>query len=355
MPTSPCARAYALIDTDALRHNFRAVAASGGRTVAVVKANAYGHGAHVVVPALAAEGCDFFAVATLDEALQVRALSPRADVLILGYTPPCAAPLLARERLTQTVFSAAYAAALSTAATAPVFVHLKIDCGMHRLGIAPTDTAEIASVLHASRLRLCGVFAHLPSVVCDPAQTKRSLAAFSALLPTLPRVFTHVAASAALSLEGARFDGVRPGLALYGLADTLPSLRPAMRVYAPIVQIHALQAGEPVGYDGAFLTERPSRIGVLPMGYADGLPRAAVGHQVLLDGGERAPIVGRICMDQCMIDLTETTAKEGETVCVIPDFVPFAAHCGTIVYETLACLSARVERRQKGARDDRIS
>ncbi len=355
MPASFCERAFAQIDTDALAHNFRAIATLGGRTVAVVKANAYGHGAHIVVPALAASGCDFFAVATLDEALQVRALSPRADILILGYTPPREAPLLAREHLTQTVFSASYAAALSGAADTPVLAHLKIDCGMHRLGLSPTDSAGIASVLHAPKLHLCGIFTHLPSVTCDPAHTQRALAAFSALTRTLPHTFAHAAASAALSLDGARFDGTRPGLALYGLADTLPSLRPAMRVYAPIVQIHALPAGEPVGYDGAFCTTRPSRIGVLPIGYADGLPRAASGHRVLLKSGETAPLVGHICMDQCMVDLTQTSAKEGDTVCVIPDFAAFATHCGTIVYETLACLSTRVGRRQKGECHDRIS
>lgn len=355
MSTFPCEHSFAQIDADALRYNFRTVAASGGRTVAVVKANAYGHGTRIVVPALAAEGCDFFAVATLREALHVRSLSPRADILILGYTPPEAAPLLAKEHLTQAVFSPSYAASLSAAASSPVFVHLKIDCGMHRLGIAPTDTASIADVLHSPHLRCCGIFAHLPSVASDPLQTQRSVAAFSALVRTLPRLFAHLAASAALALEGARFDGVRPGLALYGLSSTLPSLRPVMRVFTPIVQIHALPAGEPVGYDGSFCTLRPSRIGVLPIGYADGLPCRAVGHHVLLGSGESAPVIGRVCMDQCMVDLTGTSAKEGDTVCVISDFSNFAAHCGTTVYEALVRLSTRVERRQKGARDDRVS
>ncbi len=353
MPTSFCQRAYAQVDSIALTHNFRAISSLGGRTIAVVKANAYGHGFDIVIPALTAAGCDFFAVATLDEALHVRALSPLADILILGYTPPRAAPLLAKSHLTQTVFSAPYATALSEAASTPVAAHLKIDCGMHRLGISPSNTAEIASVLQTSNLCVCGVFTHLPSVTCDPIGTQQSLASFSALTCALPRMFAHVAASAALSLDGARFDGTRPGLALYGLSDTLPSLRPALRIYAPIVQIHALDAGEPVGYDGAFCTKRFSRIGVLPIGYADGLPRTASGYCVQLKSGESAPLVGRICMDQCLVDVTGTNAKEGDTVCVIPDFATFSTHCGTIIYESLVRLSARVERREKDALDDR--
>lgn len=355
MPSFFCERAVAVIDTEALRHNFRTVSALGGRTIAVVKANAYGHGTQAVLPALEAAGCDFYAVATLDEALDVRALAPRADILILGYTPPEAAPLLSRAHLTQTVFSVRYATALSTAATDPVLSHIKIDAGMHRLGLDPADSEGIASVLQELRLRVCGLFTHFPSVSCDPVSTRRSLDTFSALAHRLPRLFTHAAASAALPLTDARFDGTRPGLALYGLSNTIPSLRPAMRVYAPIIQIHDLPANTPVGYDGAFCTKRPSRIGVLPIGYADGLPRSACGHLTCLDSGERVPLVGRICMDQCMIDLTGTRAKEGDTVCVISDFADFAAHCGTIVYESLACLSARLGRRQKGASNDRVS
>lgn len=355
MPSSFCERAVAVIDTAALQHNFRTVSALGGRTIAVIKANAYGHGTQIALSAFEAAGCDFYAVATLDEALHVRALTPRADILILGYTPPKAAPLLARAHLTQTVFSAQYAAALSKAATTPIPAHLKIDCGMHRLGLDPTDTVGIASVLHAPRLHVCGIFTHFPSASCDPVGTRRSLDAFTALTHRLPPLFTHAAASAALPLTDARFDGVRPGLALYGLSCAIPSLRPAMRVYAPIIQLRDLPANTPVGYDGAFCTKRPSRIGVLPIGYADGLPRSACGYLTRLESGERAPLVGRICMDQCMVDLTGTDAKEGDTVCVISDFSAFAAHCGTIVYESLACLSTRLGRRQKGASNDCVS
>ena len=348
--TKRCAptHAFAEIDTAALAHNFHTVAALGKRVIAVVKANAYGHGLDLAVPSFLMAGCDFFAVATLDEALSVRALAPRADVLILGYTPPEMAPLLAKENLTQAVFSASYAKALSTNATTPVSAHLKIDGGMRRLGFEVEDREGISFALRAPKLRVCGLFTHLPSVLCDKEGTRVTLAKFSALSRDLPHLFAHAAASSALSVNEARFAAVRPGLALYGFSPFL-SLRPAMRVLAPLVQIRHVKEGAPVGYDGSFVAPKDLRVGVLPIGYADGLPRNAQGHVVQLPFEKTAPVIGHICMDQCMVDLGDATAKEGDTVCVIPDFSALASRCGTIVYETLATLSPRVARLTKEA------
>ena len=348
----PVSRALAQINTSALVHNLRTVSTMcAGRTIAVVKANAYGHGIDLVVPALTRAGCDFFAVATPEEALAVRSLSPGADILILGYTPPRLAPLLAKERLTQSVFSAPYALALCAAASTPVSIHLKINSGMCRLGFDIEDATGLGVALHAPKLTVRGLFTHLPSVTTSPAATAASIAKFSALRQSLPSLFAHVAATGALTIPEARFDGVRPGLALYGYSgkDQLP-LRPAMRVLAPIIQIRSVDVGTPVGYDGAFVTKRPSRIGVLPLGYADGLCRALEGLRVRLCAGKGtgfAPIVGHICMDHCMIDLTDTDAKEGDTVCVISNFKDVAARRGSIVYEALTSLSPRLERQQR--------
>ncbi len=346
-------RAFAEIDTAALADNFRAVRAACGRTIAVVKANAYGHGLFLAVPAFLSAGCEFFAVASIDEALAVRALAPRADILILGYTPPTQAPLLVREHLTQTVFSAPFAAALSQAATAPVSVHLKIDGGMCRLGFDPADRAGLSFALGAKNLAVCGLFTHLPVADCEPVATNAALARFFALRAALPHLFAHAAATSALSLEAARFDAVRPGLALYGFAPNTSalSLRPAMRVFAPIVQLRRVRAGTPVGYGGAFVAARDCVIGTLPMGYADGLARGTLGHTVTLyrDGAEKkAPVVGHICMDHCMVDFTDVPVKEGDTVCVISDFSAVAARRGSIVYEALTDVSSRVVRQQKG-------
>lgn len=346
-------RAVAEIDTAALAENYRTVSARYGKTIAVVKADAYGHGISLTVPALLCAGCTHFAVATLEEALRVRACAPRAKILILGYTPVSAAALLVKERLTQAVFSAEYARALSVAAPSPLSVHVKLDVGMCRLGLDPADSAALQFVLQAENLAVCGIFAHLPSVVSSPDTTREAIALFSRLTAPLPHLLRHLAATAALPLEEARFDAVRAGLALYGYTPHGdPSLRPAMRVLSPIVQLRRVKRGTPVGYDGTFVATRDSRIGVLPIGYADGLPRDARGLLVAKTHEDRrflAPFAGLVCMDQCMIDLTDVPAKEGDTVCVISDFGAFAARRGGTPYESLTAISSRVARRQKGA------
>lgn len=352
-------RAVAEIDGAALFENFRLLRAHcGGRTVAVVKANAYGHGLALAVPTLLRAGCDFFAVATLDEALEVRALTRQADILILGYTPPPAAAVLEAARLTQTVFSAEYAAALSAAARARgarVAVHIKIDTGMCRLGL-PVDGEAVGTVLAQENLAVLGAFTHFPSADTDPTQTLGALREFLRLREVLPKgCFLHAAASAAaLSLPESRLDGTRMGIALYGYPPvrTMLSLQPVLRLFCPVVQIRAVESGTPVGYGGSFVTARPSRIGVLPVGYADGLTRALRGLTVRVfcqNGVYHAPLVGQICMDQCMVDLTDTPARVGDTVCPLFDLPAAAARAGSIPYEILTAISTRVERRMKGA------
>lgn len=358
IPDTLCGRALATVDTAAIGRNFRLLRAHcHGRTVAVVKANAYGHGVRLVVPALLANGCDFFAVATLPEALEVRRLAPRADILILGYTPPQEAGLLLRHRLTQTVFSPDYAAALSLAATGygSLRVHLKIDGGMCRLGFSSTARGDLAAVLSFANLRPCGLYTHFPSVGCDPVATRAALRDFRALGATLPHLFAHAAASAAaLTLPDAVLDGIRPGLALYGYApvkSTLP-LTPALALSAPLVQIRAVPRGTPVGYDGIYRPLRDTRIGVLPIGYADGLSRRLSGLPVTLcHGGARYPVrlVGHICMDQAMVDLGDAPACVGDRVLLFDDVRHAAAWAHTIPYELLSTLSARVDRRAEDA------
>ena len=355
------ARAVAQIDTAAIARNYRHIAAHcGGRTLAVVKANAYGHGISLVLPALCAAGCDFFAVATLQEALEVRALAPSADILILGYTSPAAAPLLIRHNITQAVFSAPYATALSCAAegVGRVRAHLKINGGMQRLGFAPNEAPALASTLQAPNLHVWGAFVHLPCADTNLAQTKRILGEFRALCHALPRkLFLHAAASAAaLSLPQSHLNGVRVGLALYGYAPVPTSLPlcPAMRLAAPILQLHRLPSGTPVGYGGSFITARPTLLGVLPCGYADGLSRDLSGMQVtLLHGGQRfaGRLAGRICMDFCTVDLTDTPALVGDRVVLWENAAVAAAYRGTIPYEILTAVSARVPR-QKGENAD---
>jgi len=358
LPSFEHPRAVAEIDTRALSHNFRTVSRACGKTIAVVKADAYGHGIWRTVPALVAAGCDFFAVASTEEALFVRNLAPSADILLLGYAPLPQIPALARNGITLTAFSPAYAEALSRkAAEADVTLslHLKIDGGMCRLGFSPEDTDGILHTLSLPNLRTSGIFTHFPCADTDREGTLHALARFNALRAKLPaKLFAHAAASAAaLTLPEARLDAVRAGIMLYGYppVSTALDLRPVMRIIAPVVQLHRIKSGKTVGYGGDFRCARDSLIGTVPLGYADGFSRALTGYRLTVLCENRtftAPIVGRVCMDYLMLDLTDIPVKEGETVCVLEDFAAAARHAGTIPYELLTAISARVPRREKG-------
>lgn len=358
-PLSALPRAVAEIDTAALSHNFRIFSrACGKRTVAVVKANAYGHGLSLAVPAFTRAGCDFFAVATAAEALEVRKLAPFADILLLGYAPLTEISALADAGITLSAFSPSYAEALDRAAgelDKKIGVHLKIDTGMCRLGFAPEDMRAILATLALPHLNVCGIFTHFPEADTNKSATVRALSRFLALRNALPvPLFAHAAASAAaLTLPEARLDAVRAGIALYGYppVPTALELRPAMRVIAPVVQLRRVAAGTRVGYGGDFTCLRESVIGTVPLGYADGVFRSLAGHSLSVECASRAfpaPIVGRVCMDYLMLDLTDLPVKDGETVCIMGDFSAAARHADTIPYELLTAVSARVERRGKG-------
>jgi alanine racemase len=230
---------------------------------------------------------------------------------------------------------------------------------MHRLGFPLDGAAQIQRVFTMKSLTVTGLFTHFPSAAEHPRATKRALSRFAALRAKLPgELLVHAAAGTALGLSGAEFNAVRAGLSLYGYPTApLPPLRPALRLFAPVVQIRTLPRGARVGYGGAFVTERRSRIGVLPIGYADGLCRAYEGMPVRLFHGEiafPATLCGRICMDQCMVDLTDTPAEVGDRICLIEDAAKAAAYRGSIPYEVLCTIGKRVWRREKGEDVDRI-
>lgn len=368
-------RAEIEIDEQALQQNYRRLHAFAAahsqstavRTIAVVKANAYGHGfLHTVLPLLRA-GCRFFAVATLGEALAVRRLAPTADILILGYTAPKHARTLSAQRLTQTVFSKEYATWLShyaTRAACRVRVHFKVDIGMCRLGFSPTDLAAILQAASLPHLIPCGLFAHFPAADSDLTATRdaflRFLSCRNALRARGLSLFSHVAASAALlTLPYTALDGVRVGLALYGISPvkTALPLSPSLTLTAPVVQIRRVAAGTPVGYGGTFVTKRPSKIGILPIGYGDGLRRdfeKAVGgvsfyrHNVPFF----APIAGHICMDMTAVDLTDTPVALGDRATVFSDPRPIAAALHTIPWEVLTALHPRIPRKRRTKRAD---
>lgn len=374
-------KTWAEIDLSALRQNYRTLRAlacgeTGRRPIAVVKADAYGHGASRCVAALMDEGCDFFAVSCIEEAMAVRAVCPpgRVDVLLLGYTLPGEAALLAAHDIIQTVFSRDYAEQLSAAAAAAgvrVRVHVKLDTGMNRIGFltASADLDETAAAIAAiaadPHLALCGLFTHFARAdERDPAPIDAQFARYRAVVDRLPALgvdpgLRHVCNSAAACRYPAgRLDAVRLGIMLYGVPPSRDfdavcpvPLIPVMRLCTRIAHLHTLAPGEAVSYGGHFTADTPRTIATLPVGYADGFVRAFDGASVSVataDGPREAPIVGSICMDQCMLDVTGVGAAVGDTVTLFGDcperLRALAVRAGTIDYEPLCLISGRVPR-----------
>ncbi len=373
------------VSLGALRRNYRALLSEirretpKVRPIAVVKAEAYGHGTPACVDALLEEGCDFFAVSCINEALAVRQTcdnaGKHADILILGYTDPKEVLLLAEAHLLQALLSETYAHRLNAAAAAAgvvVHTHIALDTGMNRIGYPAHSEAEALSAADAivrtaalPRLRPDGMFTHFSRADEAPggegdALTRRQIARYLRVRALLEErgiriPFHHVCNSAAaLRYPFARFDGVRLGILLYGIAPSpfvsFP-LEPVMQLRTVISHIHPLLPNECVGYGGTFSAGEERRIATLPIGYADGLLRAYSGASVTLltgSGAHRVPIVGKICMDQCMIDVTGSNAAEGDTVVFFgdtPDALPaLSAHAETIPYESLCLISSRVPR-----------
>lgn len=356
-------RAEITVNCDALRSNMRFLRGllhHGTRFCAVLKANAYGHGAQPLARLLEECGADFFAVACLSEALALRRATD-LPILILGYTPPARAAVLARNRLTQSVFSADYAMLLAAHAKADgvrLEAHLKIDTGMHRLGFLPEDEVGMTSALSHRSLMYTGVFSHFAVADEDPVRTAAQYRTFADTLALLSaRGFSfgirHIANSAALLTSTAmQADMVRVGLALYGISPLpapVPALRPALTLTARVVNVRRIGAGEAVGYGGAFVASRPTYIATLPLGYADGIPRNAAleGWCAMLEE-RRLRFVGRVSMDQCTV-ASEEPIREGETLLLLGgtgeiSVKETARRTGRIPYELLTSLGARIPR-----------
>ena len=372
----------AVIDTDALVSNYRTLRAQLAepttRPICVVKADAYGHGIPLCVPALLREGCDFFAVASLSEAIAVRETvkkqNAKADILILGYTEPENLSLLPQYDLIQTVFSADYGKRLADAgerASVCVRVHLAADTGMNRVGFEAYDDENIEGSCRAilelktrDSLAIEGLYSHLfcadePQNPASVAATARQIERFSRLSQRLsdlgcPVAVRHLCNSAGLVTHPeAQFDAVRFGVSLYGISPIADkgALRPVMRLESCIAHLHTLLPGETLGYGGEFSADSPRLIATLPIGYADGFLRAYKGAGVMLytrSGCFPVHLVGRICMDQCMLDVTDTDAAVGDRVVLFGnesgDTDRLAQRAGTIAYEVMTSVSSRVER-----------
>lgn len=378
--------AVAEISLDAAARNYLALRArTKAKFCCVVKANAYGHGAAVLGTLYERLGADYLAVATADEALALRRAGIRTPILILGYVPPEFAARAACEHLTLTVYDRVQAEALAAEARGgQTDVHLKIDTGMGRLGFLPGDAAEAAGIIGTlAALRITGIYTHLACAdegAAGREATERQLHTFRAAVTAVEdvlgrRLLRHAANSAGLLCypDGA-FDMVRAGLALYGynaaealaatengtpketsartgaLPTTMAELVPILTLRAPLVSVKELPSGSPIGYGGTFVTRRPSKIGILPLGYADGIARLAGAHGCMVSVGDAlAPVVGRVCMDQTLIDLTDVGGAVGDTVTLFGK-APGARLCdwaeklGAIPYELLTSLGTRITR-----------
>jgi len=365
------------VETDlaAIRHNTRHLAGLAGAAglMAVVKANAYGHGALEVARAAVAAGARWLGVARAGEGLALRAGGVSAPVLVLGYTPPGqAAEALGRD-LTLAVFDAETAAAYAAAGRAlgrPARVHVKLDSGMGRLGVLPGDAPALVRALHGlDGLAVDGLFTHFAAADgADQAATLAQMRALDEVVGALSAAglrppLVHAANSAAvLRQPAARYDLVRSGILLYGLdpSDDVPApaeLRPALAWKTRVAQVKTLPPGHGVSYGPEYTTTTTETVAVLAVGYADGFRRAPKQVNGVLIGGQRAPVRGRVCMDQCVAGVSHVPGVQvGDEVVLIGRqgaehlrAEEVAGRWGTINYEATSGIMARVERVFVGA------
>ena len=365
-------RAWAEINMPNLRHNVKTlqdVLPAGCKIMAVVKANAYGHGDAEISAYLNRVGIHAFAVATIDEGIRLRRKGIKGEILILGYTPATRASSLFHYRLSQTVADAEHARGLNRFGK-PIQVHIKVDTGMNRLGESYQHASEIASIFDCKNLKVAGVFTHL--CVSDSLEesdivfTNQQIQNFYELLNKLkakqiqiPPV--HIQSSyGVLNYPELRCGYVRIGIALYGVLSTpnantklLLDLRPVLALKSKVALIRTIAAGESVGYGRSFTAQKEMKIAVISIGYADGFPRSLSNKGHVLIGGHRIPVIGRICMDQLIADVTEISdIKRGDVVTLIGKDGPeeitaeqVAANAGTITNELLSRLSdSRLKR-----------
>lgn len=365
-------RAWAEINLSHLQHNvseIQQVLPKPCRIMAVVKANAYGHGSIEIARYLNRIGISWFAVAEINEGIQLREHGVFGDILVLGYTSPERARDLARYKLTQTLISTEYGESLNAYGVS-LKVHVKVDTGMNRLG-EPSDHFEsILQCYQFDHLQVTGTYSHLAeSDGLSPEQvefTRLQMGKFDQVLDGLRTAgidpgLVHLQSSyGILNYPGMSYDLVRPGIALYGLLShegdrvlAQADLHPVLTLKAAVTQVKDVPAHCPVGYGRAFISPYDMKIAIVSMGYADGLPRNLSSHGgYVLIRGQRASIIGSICMDQMIVDVTTIAGvKQGDTATIIGQDEEqlitagqIASRSGTVTNEILSRLGDRVER-----------
>ena len=361
---------HVTIDLDAIAHNFDAVCHKRTAAVmAVVKADAYGHGA-VPVARLLAPKCGFFGVSSLAEALELRYAGIQKPILILGRTPAGSFPKAVAKDIRPTIFHYEDALALSDEAVKQgrtAAFHFAVDTGMSRIGLPVTEEAAdlCARIVKLPNLHAEGLFSHFATADCADltkakAQADR-FAQFDAMLRArgVEIPIRHLDNSAGIMNFGGKYEMVRSGIITYGLYPSgevdkqLLSLRPALQWHSRVSHVQLLPASREISYGGTFVTEKPTMVATVPVGYADGYRRSLSNRFYVLIHGKKAPILGRICMDQMMVDVTDipetclddtvtligTDGSESITVEEI------AEAAGSFNYEFICGISRRVPRR----------
>lgn len=365
-------RTYASVDCSALRKNYKIIrdrVGTGCKIMSVIKADGYGHGAVKTAKALC--DSDYFGVACIDEAVELREHGIETPILILGYTSPDQAEVLIKNNLSQCVFSSTYAKELQNNLPdgSTLTVHLKVDTGMSRLGFYVRDNTtaesvaeEIASLISETpSLNYEGIFTHfVASESPEQGSAETQFRLFLQVTKALEEKgisfrLKHCANSAATLLSPEyRLDMVRPGIALYGYSPDPKrdfGLTPALSLKATVAQVRKLAPGDTVSYNGIFRADTPMETATVCIGYGDGL------HRILSDGapvlvhGKKTRILGRICMDQCIIDVTGIPVRPGDPVTLIGTdgnetvtAEDLAAYANTISYEILCSLGKRIPR-----------
>jgi len=372
-------RSWTVVNLDAIAHNVRAVQALLSprcQLMGVVKADAYGHGDKFVADRLVQLGINWFGVSNLEEAASLRRQGIFHPILIFGVTPPEYAKLLNELNLTQTIFSLEYARRLQEAAVdagVDIGVHIKVDTGMSRLGFVlgngfgPESMEEIVQVRGLSRLHADGIYTHF---ACadelggdSVAYTRMQYSLFRKTLEQLEKRDIHFALRHCCNSAGTvnypemHLDMVRPGIVLYGLSPSPDcvgkiDLRPAMELYSTIAQVKRIPAGTPVSYGRCYTTHRETAVATVAIGYADGYERELSNKARVLVRGQLAGVIGRVCMDQLMLDVTHIPGvREGDLVTIVGEdggrrltFDEMAQLSGTIAYEKVCLIGKRVPR-----------
>lgn len=362
---------WAEIDLDALAHNVRALQRHVGEQVdviAVVKANAYGHGAAPIARAALEAGAVQLAVHRAIEGVELRRAGITAPILVMGYTPPDGAAMIAKWRLTPSLMTLEFAQALSAQARSSglqIPVHVKVDTGMSRYGLLPLEVVDFLRALSGMPgITLEGLFTHFATADwADQTYARQQLDVFTDVLQaarqagfSIPRV--HAANSAAaMRLPEAHFNAVRCGIAMYGLDPSgewpaVFSLQPVLSLKSRVSRVRELPPGSGVSYGRTYITQGKVRAALVPVGYGDGYHRLLSNQGWVLIRGQRAPLIGRVCMDQFVVDISQIDGvQQDDEVVLIGEqggkrirAEEVAALVGTINYEVTTSLLPRVAR-----------